>query len=68
MVDHFEKTPPMSTFTFGFVISQLTQLNRTDFSDPHIKKLCIKVYARPDLHRDLEQTVRKLNEVYEENN
>jgi hypothetical protein len=48
----------MSTFTFGFVISQLTLLNRTDLQDPHIKNLCIKVYARPELHRDLEQTVK----------
>lgn len=48
----------MSTFTFGFVISQLEELNRTDLQDPHIKKLCIKVYARPELHKDLEATVK----------
>jgi hypothetical protein len=51
----------MSTFTFGFVISQLTLLNRTDFQDPHIKNLCIKVYARPELHKDLDQTVMQFN-------
>lgn len=53
----------MSSFTFGFVISQLTLLNRTDFSDPHLKKLCIKVYARPEIHRDLDQTVRDAEDL-----
>lgn len=57
VVDHFEKTPPMSTFTFGFVISQLMLVNRTDFADPRNNKVCIKVYARPELHKDLENTV-----------
>lgn len=47
----------MSTFTFGFVISQLAVLNRVDLPNPLMKKLCIKVYARPELHKDLEQTV-----------
>lgn len=59
VVDHFEPTPPMSSFTFGFVISQLTLVERTDLQDPHIKKLCIKVYARPDIHKDLEMTVKR---------
>lgn len=63
IVDHFETTPPMSTFTFGFVISQLSLLNRTDFADPNLKKLCIRVYARPDLHKDLEQTVKLLTRL-----
>lgn len=57
VVDHFEPTPPMSTFTFGFVISQLALLARTNFADPRMKKLCINVYARPELHKDLDQTV-----------
>lgn len=57
VLDHFETTPPMSTFTFGFVISQLQQVNRTDFQDPHIQNLCIKVYARPDMHKDLLESV-----------
>lgn len=56
-MDTFETTPPMSTFTFGFLISQLSVVNRTDFPDPNIKKLCIKVYARPDLHKDLQDSV-----------
>ena len=30
VIDHFEKTPPMSTFTFGFI---LTQLHRYNFGD-----------------------------------
>ena len=57
VIDHFETTPPMSTFTFGFVISQLQYLNRTHIPDPTLKKPCIKVYARPELHKDLDQTV-----------
>lgn len=51
----------MSTFTFGFVISQLALLERLDFPDPHMKKLCIKVYARPELHKDLEKTVKVID-------
>ena len=47
----------MSTFTFGFVISQLVQLNRTSFPDVRLKNLCVKVYARPDLFRDLDASV-----------
>jgi hypothetical protein len=47
----------MSTFTFGFVISQLALLNRTLPANADIKDLCIKVYARPELLSDLEQTV-----------
>lgn len=58
VVDNFEPTPPMSTFTFGFVVSQLALLERTDLQDPRIK-LCIKVYARPDIHKDLDLTVKR---------
>ena len=60
VVDHFERTPPMSTFTFGFVISQLVQLNRTSFPDVRLKNLCVKVYARPDLFRDLDASVSRI--------
>lgn len=54
----------MSPFTFGFVISQLTLLERVDFPSPLMKKLCIKVYARSDLHKDLEQTVKMLRNIF----
>lgn len=57
VLDHFQLTPPMSTFTFGFLISQLTVVERTDFPDPHIQNVCIKVYARSDLHADLQNVV-----------
>ncbi|XP_070504143.1 aminopeptidase N-like [Chironomus tepperi] len=57
VLDHFQITPPMSTFTFGFLISQLTVVEKSDYlQDPHIKNVCIKVYARSELHADLINT------------
>lgn len=60
-MDHFQITPPMSTFAFGFLISQLTVVEKTDYlQDPNIKNVCIKVYARSELHADLINTVSNI--------
>lgn len=57
-IDFFETTPPMSTFTLGFVISQLSLLNRTATPDPELKRPCtLRIWARPDIHDELEASV-----------
>lgn len=50
VVDHFQTTVPMSTFAFGFIISQMTRVNSTEST---ISKPIINVWARKDLHADL---------------
>ena len=58
MVDHFLPTPPMSTFTLGFVISQLVELPRPSIQEPGFNGPCIRVWSRPDLAADLTAAVR----------
>ncbi|XP_065370998.1 aminopeptidase N [Calliphora vicina] len=62
VLDHFETTPPMSTFTFGFVISQLERfipLQTDEMVEPNIT-----IWATPDLHSELEEVHGKLIKVY----
>lgn len=56
VIDHFKTTEPLSTFAFGFIISQLTKVNATPTA---LTKPKINVWARKDLHGDL--TVSFLN-------
>lgn len=50
VLDHFEVTRPMPTFSFGFVISQMQKVstNITAIQQPKIQ-----VWARKDFHGDL---------------
>lgn len=50
-LDHFETTPSMSTFSFGFVISQLSEVNVT--KPATLDKPLVKVWGRKDFHDDL---------------
>ncbi|XP_037815960.1 aminopeptidase N [Lucilia sericata] len=62
VLDHFETTPPMSTFTFGFVISQLEKYvpHQTDQNiQPNIT-----IWSTPDLHSELEDVYVKLTKIY----
>lgn len=52
VVDYFETTPPMSTFTFGFVISQLEK-----FMPKYTQQIVepnITIWATSDLYFELE--------------
>lgn len=51
VIDHFERTRPMSTFTFGFVISQLSEVNRTYHTA--IEKPVLRIYGRKDFHKEI---------------
>lgn len=58
VIDHFKRTEPLSTFAFGFIISQLARVNGTPTA---LTKPKINVWARKDLHGDL--TVRNTNRL-----
>ncbi|KAM7360043.1 aminopeptidase N isoform 1-T2 [Cochliomyia hominivorax] len=62
VVDYFETTPPMSTFTFGFVISQLEKYVANEM-DQMISPN-ISIWSTPDLHSELEEVHTKLITVY----
>lgn len=57
VIDHFEKTRPMSTFTFGFVISQLSEVNRTYHTE--LEKPILKIYGRKDFHSEISVKARR---------
>uniref|UniRef100_A0A2M4AFZ3 Aminopeptidase n=1 Tax=Anopheles triannulatus TaxID=58253 RepID=A0A2M4AFZ3_9DIPT len=54
VVDLFERTPPMSTFTFGFLVSDLTQVSQVPANDEPEGRIAglkqVRVWARPDFH------------------
>lgn len=50
VLDHFQQTPIMSTYSFGFVISQLTQVN---VNNSISLESSIRIWARPNFHREL---------------
>lgn len=56
-IDYFETTPPMSAISFGFVISQLTQLNIT--TETPLLKPIVRIWAREDFQDELK--VRKFS-------
>lgn len=51
VIDHFKTTEPLSTFAFGFIISQLQKV-ANDEPDT-LTNPAITVYARKDFHGDL---------------
>lgn len=50
VLDHFQTTVPLSTYAFGFIISQLTRVHSPEST---LSKPKINVWARKDLHGDL---------------
>ncbi|XP_055848207.1 aminopeptidase N [Episyrphus balteatus] len=64
VVDYFETTPPMSSFTFGFVISQLQKLEPTT-PLPEERRPQINIWSRPEIHEDLQEIYTKLVTVYD---
>lgn len=58
VLDNFKITPPMSTFTLGFVISQLETFKRTDFVDSDPKIPCIRFHGRSGISDELEKSVK----------
>lgn len=52
-LDIFEITPLMSTFSFGFVMSELTEVKYNGTTPLNAVKPVIKVWGRPDFHDDL---------------
>ncbi|XP_063533529.1 aminopeptidase N [Cydia strobilella] len=65
--DHFETTPPMSTFTLGLVIADLKQLNSSSFyTDEKGNKLELRVWGRPEYLEALNGVNEKLALVFKE--
>ncbi|XP_055377677.1 aminopeptidase N [Condylostylus longicornis] len=65
VVDYFVPTPPMSTFTFGFLISQLQEVPVTSAKAAgESKKPAIKIWARPDVHEEMSEMFEKVEQVY----
>ncbi|XP_035914900.1 aminopeptidase N [Anopheles stephensi] len=62
VIDVFKRTPPMSTFTFGFLMSDLQQVpSMSDEKDDELKKPAIRIWARRDFQKnvaDVEQRVK----------
>lgn len=60
VVDHFKTTDRMSTFTFGFVSSELSEVvyPTAAGSDPDLPT--IRVWARPEFHGELQSLRSKL--------
>ncbi|XP_059049686.1 aminopeptidase N [Achroia grisella] len=65
--DHFEKTPPMSTFTLGLVIADLKQLgNSTFYKDSNGNDIELRVWGRPEFLPALEGVNEKVSRVFTE--
>nr|XP_040240358.1 aminopeptidase N [Anopheles coluzzii] len=73
VIDVFKQTPPMSTFTFGFLVSDLQQVtpSLSDEKEDERLKPTIRVWARRDFQKnvaDVQQRVklalRKLQEYW----
>ncbi|XP_073943327.1 aminopeptidase N [Choristoneura fumiferana] len=65
--DHFETTPPMSTFTLGLVIADLKQLNTSTFyTDDKGNKIELRVFGRPEYLEALNGVTEKLSRVFKE--
>uniref|UniRef100_A0A182SLF0 Aminopeptidase n=1 Tax=Anopheles maculatus TaxID=74869 RepID=A0A182SLF0_9DIPT len=62
VIDVFKRTPPMSTFTFGFLVSDLQQVPSMSVEkDDERKKPAIRIWARRDFQKnvaDVEQRVK----------
>lgn len=57
VIDTFAVTRPMSTFTFGFVMSELEMLSKTQLTDVHLKNVCVKIYGRSEMLDELDRAV-----------
>ncbi|KAL3276601.1 hypothetical protein HHI36_011973 [Cryptolaemus montrouzieri] len=63
--DHFQQTPPMSTFALGIVISEFTSMtvNKTDKANSKVHD--IRVWARPDFIESLVNVTDKVENALE---
>ncbi|XP_075971885.1 aminopeptidase N [Anticarsia gemmatalis] len=67
VTDHFEKTPPMSTFTLGLVIADLKQLNNSImYKDELGNEIEIRVWGRPEYLEALDGVNEKVIRVFKE--
>ncbi|CAK1599113.1 unnamed protein product [Parnassius mnemosyne] len=69
---HFKRSPPMSTFTMGFVLADLVQLgNSIQYSDKTSNNFEMRVWGRPEYLEALQEVpdkfIRILNEIAEFN-
>ncbi|XP_026322027.1 aminopeptidase N [Hyposmocoma kahamanoa] len=66
--DHFEMTPPMSTFTLGLVIAELNQLadSKQLQNEKEDSSIELRVWGRPEYHQALEGVNEKLFTVFKE--
>lgn len=53
VIDEFETTPPISTFTVGFVISKLAEVNSTMLKEEKEASPIVKVWAREEFQEQL---------------
>lgn len=73
VVDHFETTPKLATFSLGFVISQFESVNGTltdeenlkDFQEMQFEKkdLCVHIYSRREFSSSLEKVYDKVFKI-----
>ncbi|XP_065072809.1 aminopeptidase N [Ochlerotatus camptorhynchus] len=63
VADHFKITPPISTFTLGFVVSDL--LEDSDDKQNKITKPIVKLWARKEFHEQNKDVKYKLKIVLE---
>ncbi|XP_047528651.1 aminopeptidase N [Vanessa atalanta] len=65
--DHFERTPPMSTFTLGLIIAELKQLGEsTHYKDENGNDIELRVWGRPEYLQALEGVNEKVAQVFGE--
>ncbi|CAG9559627.1 unnamed protein product [Danaus chrysippus] len=65
--DHFERTPPMSTFTLGLVIADLKQFGSAiHYEDENGNNIEIRVWGRPEFIEMLEGLNEKVAQVFSE--
>ncbi|XP_023943502.2 aminopeptidase N [Bicyclus anynana] len=65
--DHFERTPPMSTFTLGLVIADLKQLGETTmYKDDNGNDIELRVWGRPEFLQALDGVNDKVALVFAE--
>ncbi|XP_034660437.1 aminopeptidase N isoform X1 [Drosophila subobscura] len=65
MLDYFDTTPPMSTFTFGFVVSKLQQWNNEPINETYnLSSPTINIWSN-QLDADFKEIHEKLYLTYE---
>lgn len=62
--DHFKVTPPMSTFTLGFVVSQLSEVKYTESAPGAHPSL--KIWARKEVHEQVKDVKLKIKIVIDQ--